>query len=140
MVLAPVNYAWFKKWEETRVHARGDDAYNELKQFWTDKLFAALYEQYPQIKDHVVFSDLGTPLSNNHYLGVKHGEVYGLAHTTDRTWKYSKELSAKTNIKGLYMTGQDLMSAGVTAALFAGVITVGAISPATLVSHTHNLI
>jgi all-trans-retinol 13,14-reductase len=138
MVLAPVNYNWFKEWERTRVHARGDD-YDKMKKFWSDKLFKALYAQYPQLEGHVVFDDLGTPLSNNFYLGTKHGEVYGLTHTTDRTWEYAKELSVTTNIKNLYITGQDVMTAGVTAALFSGFMTVASISGLTALSHLHNV-
>ena len=87
-----------------------------------------------------IFNDLGTPLSNNYYLGVQHGEVYGLTHSTDRTWGFAKELSATCNIKGLYLTGQDLMSAGVVAALGGGVITTAAISKVAALSHVHNLL
>ena len=37
MVLAPVEYRWFKQWEKERVHARGKD-YEDLKNFWEEKV------------------------------------------------------------------------------------------------------
>jgi len=139
MVLAPVEYKWFKKWEANRVHARGDD-YDTLKAHWEEKLLKKLFQVYPKVKGHITYKDLGTPLSNNYYLGVNHGEVYGLTHSLDRCWKHRDVLSVHTDIPGLYLTGQDLMTAGVSAALMAGVMTVGAISKPVLASHIHNLI
>lgn len=104
------------------------------------QLLKKLYQVYPGVEGHIVYKDLGTPLSNNYYLGVNHGEVYGLTHSLDRVWKHRDALSCDTGIDGLYLTGQDLMTAGVSAALMAGVMTVGAISKPVLVSHLHNLV
>ena len=90
------------------MHARGKD-YEAMKQFWEDKLLARLYQVYPLVRGHCVFTDLGTPLSNNFYLGVNHGEVYGLTHSTERCWKYADDLSCETDIPGLYLTGQVIL-------------------------------
>jgi phytoene dehydrogenase-like protein len=139
MVLAPVEYKWFEKWEKGRVHARGDE-YDALKEKWTKALLRKLYQLYPQLEGHITYMDLGTPLSNNHYLGVNKGEVYGLTHSLERTWKHKDALSAQTDIKGLYLTGQDLMSAGVSAALMGGIMTTAAISKWAILSHVHNLV
>lgn len=133
-----MEYKWFAEWENGRVHARGGD-YDAVKSEWTSRLEAKLYQLYPQLEGHVVYKDLGTPLSNNHYLGVQKGEVYGLTHSLDRTWRYSDDLSAQTNIKGLYLTGQDLMSAGVSAALMGGIMTTASISKWAILTHLHNL-
>ena len=49
------------------------------------------------------------------------GESYGLSHTSQRfqcAW-----LRPSTPITGLYLSGQDVLSAGVTGALAAGMIT-----------------
>ena len=137
MVLAPVSYAWFKEWEAKRVHSRGGE-YDQLKEFWTEKLLTALYNLYPAVKGKIAFTDLGTPLSNNFFLGVKHGEVYGLTHSVERMT--STELSCETNINNLYVTGQDVMTAGVSAALLAGYLTTAAISKTAILSHIHNII
>ena len=39
---------------------------------------------YPQIRDHVDFVDIGTPVTNSYYLAAPHGEIYGLDHTKTR--------------------------------------------------------
>lgn len=52
MVLAPVEYKWFKKWENNRVHARGED-YDAMKKHWEEKLLKKLYQVYPNVKGHI---------------------------------------------------------------------------------------
>ena len=39
---------------------------------------------YPQIRDHIDYVDIGTPVTNTHYLAAPHGEIYGLDHTKAR--------------------------------------------------------
>jgi len=49
-----------------------------------------------------------------------HGEIYGLASTPERF--AIRKLGARTPIRGLYLTGQDVSSLGVVGALYGGVI------------------
>ena len=59
--------------------------------------------------------------------GSKRGESWGLAHTPTRykqTW-----LRPHTPIKGLFLTGQDLVSVGVMGALVSGFLTAIAVYP-----------
>jgi all-trans-retinol 13,14-reductase len=46
---------------------------------------------YPQIRDHIDYVDIGTPVTNAYYLAAPHGEIYGLDHTKARM---SPEVSA----------------------------------------------
>ena len=39
---------------------------------------------YPQIRDHIDYVDIGTPVTHTHYLAAPHGEIYGLDHTKAR--------------------------------------------------------
>ena len=39
---------------------------------------------YPQIRDHVDYVDIGTPVTNAYYIAAPHGEIYGLDHTKTR--------------------------------------------------------
>eukprot|EP01050_Picozoa_sp_SAG11_P011754 SAG11_NODE_1267_length_5342_cov_1.772459_6_plen_110_part_00 len=90
---------------------RGAD-YEELKAKLTVRLLAAMTKEFPQLSDKVVFTELGTPLTNDFYLGSPHS--YGLAHTPDRfrlPW-----LTAQTPIQGLFLTGHDVVSCGVMGA------------------------
>ena len=40
---------------------------------------------YPQIRDHIDYVEIGTPVTNTHYLASPHGEMYGLDHSKQRT-------------------------------------------------------
>ena len=49
------------------------------------------------------------------------GELYGVDHTPSRFRQ--KWLKPKTPINGLYLTGQDITTVGLTSALTSGVLT-----------------
>ena len=67
-------------------------------------------------------------MTNNYYLGQLSGEMYGLEHDMARfdAWAQAR-LRPKTDIPGLFMTGQDILSAGITGAAYAGVLTASAV-------------
>ena len=67
-------------------------------------------------------------MTNNYYLGQLSGEMYGLEHDRARfdAWAQAR-LRPKTDIPGLFMTGQDILSAGITGAAYAGVLTASAV-------------
>ena len=67
-------------------------------------------------------------MTNNYYLGQLNGEMYGLEHDMARfdAWTQAR-LRPKTDIPGLFMTGQDILSAGITGAAYAGVLTASAV-------------
>jgi all-trans-retinol 13,14-reductase len=121
VTLAP--YAWFAKWEERRWMRRGPD-YDALKEHLSDRLLEALYTQCPQLRGKVAFQNLSTPLSTRHFANFSNGEIYGLAQSPKRFAQ--RWLRPSTPIKGLYLTGADICSAGVAGALFGGVLTVSA--------------
>ena len=57
-------------------------AYNQIKLTLTERLLEPMFKEFPHLRGKVVFSELGTPLSTEHYLGTPHS--YGLAHTPAR--------------------------------------------------------
>ena len=61
----------------------------------------------------------------------KEGEIYGIDHTPQRYRQ--KFLQPRTPIKNFYLTGQDIISAGVGGALFSGVVTASAMEGKNLV-------
>ena len=67
-------------------------------------------------------------MTNKYYLAQPHGELYGLDHDMQRMnpWMTAR-LRPKTDIPGLYLTGQDILSCGFTGALYAGLLTAGAV-------------
>jgi all-trans-retinol 13,14-reductase len=79
-----------------------------------------LYKLFPQIKGHVVVTEVSTPLSTKHFSNYQSGEIYGLAHTPER---FSLPfLKPETKIKGLRLVGQDITLVGVAGAMLSGML------------------
>ncbi len=124
-VLTLVPYEIFEKWEGSRWMKRGDE-YDALKEKISQRLLEVLYEQQPQVKGKVDYYELSTPLTTQHFVNYDKGEIYGLEHTPDRF--HQKFLQPRTPIKNFYLTGQDIVTAGVAAALLSGVLTTAAMT------------
>lgn len=122
-IVAPCKPEWFEKWQGTTWNKRGED-YQQLKQELTDRLLETLYKQMPQLRDALDFVELSTPLSTQWFQWNQEGEIYGIEHTVERfqqSW-----IHPKTKIKNLYLTGSDVVTAGVGGALMGGVMTTAA--------------
>lgn len=125
-------YEWFEKWQDTRWMKRGED-YEALKAKLADRLLLQLLRYFPQIKGHIVHQELSTPLSTKTFCNYERGEIYGLDHTPERfrqTW-----LRPHTPIKGLFLTGQDIVTDGIGGALMAGVLTASAMLKKNLIKN-----
>jgi len=86
----------------------------------------------PGARGRVQHAELSTPLSTRHFANYGRGEIYGLNHTPARFAE--RALKPATPIKGLFLTGQDISTAGVGGALFGGVITASAVLRRNMVS------
>ena len=129
ITLAP--YRWFSQWENSRWKHRGAD-YDELKTHFTERLCQELERHVPAVRGHVVHAEISTPLSTRHFSNYQAGEAYGLNATPARFRLGS--LSARTPVRNLFLTGQDVALLGVTGALFGGVTAVSAILGRNLVA------
>ena len=123
-IVAPAPYAWFAKWQGTTWGKRGED-YEAFKAQLGERLMQHLYDKLPQLQGRVDYYEVSTPLSTNWFAGYQHGELYGLAHTAERLQQ--KWLGPRTRIPGLWLTGQDVLTCGVTGAMMAGMLTTTAI-------------
>jgi len=117
ITLAP--YAWFEPWENTTWKKRGAD-YDAFKGELETRLLETLYEQAPATRGKVEICELSTPLTTRNFANHPRGEIYGLAHTPERFEQ--RWLRPRTPIKGLYLTGADICSAGVGGALMGGML------------------
>jgi all-trans-retinol 13,14-reductase len=82
---------------------------------------------FPALAPRVVYSELSTPLSTVAFTGAEQGGVYGLEPSPRRF--LSTSLRAKTPVPGLYLTGQDVGSAGITGAMMGGMLAAAALEP-----------
>lgn len=110
---------WFEPWRNQQWHKRGHD-YNALKEEFSQKMMAILYEKIPQTRGKVDYYELSTPLSTAHFTGYSSGEIYGIAHTPERFAR--RFLRPQTPIKNLYLCGQDIISCGVAGGLTGGIL------------------
>lgn len=114
-------YEWFEQWTEEKVMHRGHD-YESLKMTIGRQMWNQVCELFPQLEDKLEYLDVGTPLSNQYYLGTSRGEVYGIDHNKER---FSPEMIAKlrpdVGVPGLYLTGQDTFICGFSGAMYGGV-------------------
>ena len=84
-----------------------------------------LEREVPQVRGKIAHRELSTPLSTRHFAGYEHGEIYGLEHTPARF--RARALRPRTGLKGFYLTGQDVCTAGIAGALFGAILSASAI-------------
>ena len=124
-IITLVPYSLFEKWDGTSWMKRGED-YESIKETITNRLLDVLYKHVPSAKEKIIHKELSSPLTTKHFVNYDEGEIYGLDHSPKRFRQ--RFLKPRTPIKNLFLTGQDIVSAGVAAALFSGVITASAIT------------
>jgi all-trans-retinol 13,14-reductase len=123
-IVAPAPIEWFEKWQGTTWGKRGDD-YDAFKAQLGERLMEYLYEKMPHLEGKVDYYEVSTPLSTEHFCAYQHGELYGLDHDPVRLQQ--NWLGPHTRFKGLWLTGQDVLTCGVTGAMMAGLLTTSAI-------------
>ena len=123
-LLCLADHAWFEKHASRRTRRRGPE-YKALKAEWGERLIEVLLRHYPQLEGRIGLVDVSTPLSIAHYLGTSGGGAVGLDHTPARftDWEIVRRLDARTEIPGLWLTGQDTVTCGQPIVQGAGLIT-----------------
>ena len=113
------------KWSfETQIAPRLDDKQSQSMARSILSLLDHLYVHVPRVRGKVDYSELSSPLSTRHFSGHPHGEMYGLSPTPAR---FRTRLRAQTAVRGVFLTGQDLVMAGVVGAMFGGVLAASAV-------------
>ena len=119
-IVAPANYDLFAQWKGTTWGKRGED-YEALSDEFAQRMLQALYKKLPHLNGEIDYYEVSTPLSTEFFCFYDQGEIYGLQHDPKRFkqgW-----LQPQTKIKGLWLTGQDILSCGVAGAMIAGFLT-----------------
>ncbi len=119
-IVTVADMADYQSWQGTMWQQRGEE-YEAKKEALSQRLLNILFERMPQLKQALDYYELSTPLSTEFYQLNAQGEIYGLDHYVDRFKQ--PFLHPQTPVKNLYMTGADVMTAGVGGALMAGLMT-----------------
>ncbi|HBD95754.1 MAG TPA: hypothetical protein DDY71_05960 [Spirochaetia bacterium] len=113
-------HSYFEKWSHENWKERGNDYYT-MKEKLTESLLKLIEKRIPGFNDLIVYKEMATPLTFEHFTNKADGAFYGLPSTPDR---YKLDLQVKTPIKNLYLSGTDIICNGILPALNSGMATV----------------
>lgn len=108
ITLAP--FELFASWKDQPWRRRGDD-YDASKDRFADRMLEELYLRLPQLRGEIDYVEVSTPLSTLHFANYERGEIYGIDHSPARFRQRFPRVH--TPVKNLYLTGQDVLTAGV---------------------------
>lgn len=118
-VLTFINYDAFKEFEgESKKRSK---RYLDFKEKLMQKMIHTLDKAIPNLKEHIVHKDLGTPLTNEHYINATRGSVYGTQKTLNQIGPNA--FRAESEVTNLYLCGASILAHGVTGATYSGVDT-----------------
>mgnify|MGYP001197937613 CR=1 FL=1 len=123
-VITLARWRWYQDWEKLAWKKRGHE-YENKKEKLIEKMLEVVFKQVGGIKDFIDHKELSTPLTVKDLANYQRGEMYGIDHSPSRfrqDW-----LRPKSHINGLFYTGQDITTVGVSSALFSGLITASAV-------------
>ncbi len=123
-IVATTSWDTFAQWRDSTHRNRPDD-YAAFKSAIESKLLAQFARYFPALAPMVVTSELSTPVTTSSFIGSQQGAIYGLEVSPRRF--LSESLRAKTPIPGLFLTGQDVVTPGVTGAMMGGVLAAAAL-------------
>lgn len=119
-ILSILPYEIFEEWKDQKWMNRAEE-YKELKNRITKGYIDLIERHIKGFKNLVIYSELSTPLTMEHFTKRQKGEMYGIPAIPQRhkvDW-----LKPKTEIQNLYLTGSDVCSLGIQGALFGGLAT-----------------
>ena len=96
------------KWD---IVSSSGENYKHIKQQWLDEAVSIANGQLPSLRDNIAEAYTSTPLTYHRYTGVEKGAAFGV----ERDWHNGIDsvISARTPIRNLLLTGQNLMLHGV---------------------------
>ncbi len=122
-VVTFIDYECFRRFETTGDYHTPE--YAEFKARITAKMMNSVERAIPGAKKHVVQAELGTPMTNRHYINSTNGNVYGTEKSMSQVGPFG--FRHKTEINNLYLCGASTLSHGVGGATHSGVAAAAAI-------------
>lgn len=114
-----VNPKWFEQWEN---EAEKGEEYENYKMRFANHLFDWACVRFPQLKDKVALLHAVTRI-NMHGLGASCGSMLSAEHNIERYQPLNiATIRCNTPVKNLYLSGQDVFSAGYAGALHGGLL------------------
>jgi phytoene desaturase len=117
LLLAPYHYK--NEWM-TKEGKRGEE-YKGLKEELAKRLIKAAEKVIPDLSQHIVISEVATPMTYERYTLSSEGAWYDVAATPDQACE--NRLQVETPIEGLYLTGASTWGGGTQPAILSGFMT-----------------
>lgn len=118
-----LDYKIFEKFRDEK-EPRSKE-YIQFKELLTEKMIKTLEKVVPNIREHIVHKELGTPITNEYFINSTNGSVYGTEKNLRQIGPFAYK--AKSEIKNLYLCGASIVSHGVAGAGYSGLQTAGEI-------------
>lgn len=117
-----VSYDAFSRWAASRTGERPGQ-YESVKAELKGLMLDAVDRVVPGLRDRVVFSDLGTPLTNVHYVAATRGNLYGTEKSLSHLGPFAS--GVRSEIDGLTLCGASTLAHGVLGATLSGLVAAG---------------
>ncbi|CAG9534559.1 unnamed protein product [Cercopithifilaria johnstoni] len=129
-LISLANPAWFEEFKDTSrkkfIKRLNGSKYTELKHLIGELIVSQFLTLFPNLKSHITYVNFSTPLTQQYYMQNVHGEYYSLTQQLDRfKLKFWSELRCKTDLPGLYLSGQDVLFCGIASVLYSALLTAG---------------
>jgi all-trans-retinol 13,14-reductase len=121
-VITYMDYNELKMWEHTFTGQRGDD-YLDFKEQKASLLLDSVERQFPGIKSKISSYYTSTPLTWRDYTGTIAGSAFGISK--DYNHPMQSMIFPRTQIKNLYLTGQNVNMHGLLGVTIGAVLTCG---------------
>jgi all-trans-retinol 13,14-reductase len=123
--MAYMHFEDVEKWQDTfnttlSENDRGEE-YLAFKDKWTEDLFAAVEQVYPDIRENTESYYTATPLTQRDYTGSIDGAIYGISH--DYNAPLHSSIKAQTKLSNLFLTGQNIILHGVLGVTIGAIVT-----------------
>jgi len=112
-----ISYDIFKQWQHTTYNNRPEEYY-ALKQKLTASMLKTIEHIIPGISEHLIYCDLSTPLTNEHYVRSTNGSCYGTEKTLRQLGPFS--FKGRSEIKNLFLCGASTTAHGLSGATSSG--------------------
>ncbi|SUP54586.1 Uncharacterized conserved protein [Weeksella virosa] len=126
-VMTYMDYEELVEWHKTVNVSTNDNygkrgmRYEAFKKLKTNKLLDELEKKFPLIREKIQHVYTSTPLTYRDFIGSKNGNLYG--YVKDANAPMKTFISAKTKLKNLFITGQNVRMHGVLGVTIGAFVT-----------------
>lgn len=124
LVHCVMDYAWVRRWENSSVGSRGPE-YEVWKRGCENRIIDKLERLYPGFRGMVNEVYSSSPLTIRDYYHTRDGAMFGYVHDCENL--IFSQLSVRTKIRNLFLTGQNVNLHGICGVPLTAVSTVEAI-------------